>query len=347
MDGLRNTKRKRMLYLLAVFVMILITISPTATYAADHPLKLTVKHTFTTTSDSAYNMFTYRLTPLSPGNPMPAGSTADGYTFSIAGSDNVEIDMPDYAQPGIYRYELAQVIGEEKPGYTYDKQVYTIEVHVNEALGVDFIVFDDTQTKVADIAFENGYRARATDPNLMPDPPVMKTVSGNPSSNGTFTFKLTAQNASQPMPAGSVNGVKTIQIVGQGEGEFGTWSYDKEGVYYYKVSEVNAGEAGYTYDTSVYTITDKVSESNGQLVLSRVVTNNMNKQVTSCSFINKYTSEGTTPDKEGPKQGGAGPKTGDNMNITLYVTLLVLGGILTAGAAVCLIVGEKRKWSFR
>lgn len=97
------------------------------------------------------------------------------------------------------------------------------------------------------------------------DPPVKKTISGTPSEDGTFTFKLEAENKSNPMPDGSNDGVKLMTIMGAGEEDFGTWSYTEFGSYHYTVSEANNDESGYTYDTTVYTITDIVTDVGGQL----------------------------------------------------------------------------------
>jgi pilin isopeptide linkage protein len=183
----------------------------------------------------------------------------------------------------------------------------------------------------------------------MVDPPVVKTVSGDPAKASTFTFRLTADKPTNPMPAGSKDGVKDLQITGSGKGEFGTWSYTAEGTYYYTVSEVNTGEKGYTYDTTVYTITDAVKAVDGQLVVTRVVTNGANKQVTSLSFINTYTSgDGGNSDNGGNSNGGGkpgsdGPKMGDDTNFTLYIILFGLGGLLVIRTMVYLIVCRKRK----
>jgi pilin isopeptide linkage protein len=213
----------------------------------------------------------------------------------------------------------------------------------------------------------------------MVDPPVKKTVEGNPGADSIFTFKLTARNASSPMPAGSKGGSKIVYVKGAGSAEFGTWSYDEAGVYYYTVSELNTGEKGYAYDTVVYTITDSVKAVNGQLVLSRVVTNALNKQVMSLIFINKYTNPGApppippspldpnpaaegAPDSSSPPNPNEGdpmwgingdgspggkwrdgmPRTGDDGKPALYLAMLALGALLAIGAAMYLVVLRKR-----
>ena len=349
MSGILITKWKRALCAAIVLALALILAAPAAAFAAQNPLMITVKQAFTASSESVDATFTYRLKPLEAGWPMPEGSTEEGYTFTINGNDSVQLGPLDFSKQSICRYELFQVIGKEKQGYTYDKQIYTIEVWGSPEGRVEYIVNNRDGSKSEDIGFENSYDPLASDPKLMADPPVSKTVSGNPAKPGTFTFRLEARDPSSPMPQGSTNGVKTINITGSGKGEFGTWSYKKAGTYYYTVSEVNAGENGYTYDTAVYTITDTVKDGGGRLVLSRIVTNHANKQVTSLTFINKYSTLGG-PNGGGngaggnqAGQAGDGPKTGDDTNITLYIILIVIGGGVAAGAGIYLAASRKRR----
>jgi pilin isopeptide linkage protein len=131
-------------------------------------------------------------------------------------------------------------------------------------------------------------------------------------------------------------------ITGSGVSKFGTWSYKKAGTYFYKVSEVNTGEKGYTYDTTVYTITDTVTEANGKLVQSRVIVDNLNKRTESLNFKNKYNNG---PGGNGGNNGKGFhlPKTGDYTNIMLFTVLLVIGGAAAAGLTIYLAAGKKRK----
>jgi pilin isopeptide linkage protein len=344
MTEMIKTRYKRALYAVVLFVMILFITAPMTAYAADNPLKISVNQVFTASQDTVDNKFSYKLRPLMSGYPMPHGSSEDGYDFTIEGTNSVQIGPINYTKQGLYKYEIFQQIRAEKPGYSYDKRVYTVEVHVDSSLAADVIVNNQDNTKANKIEFMNNHGVLPSDPNLMVDPPVKKTVFGNPEKNSAFIFRLAAQSPLNPMPPGSVNGIKTITITGSGEGEFGTWSYDKEGVYYYVISEVNSGETGYTYDTAVYTITDSVRIENGRLAVSRIVTNDTNKQVASLVFNNKYNSGGVPgqgePKPDGPKIDG--PKTGDDSNMSLYSVLLLIGGTLVMGALVYLILLSNR-----
>ena len=333
MEMTRTRQTSKALCIAVVVAMLCMALPPLRAYAADNnPLVLTVSQVFDNTSSVATDdEFTYRLIPDQPNNPMPAGSTADGYTFIIKGTASKQLDLIAYPHAGLFSYTIAQVVTTEEGGYTYDRHVYSIDVQVDFYLDLSFVVYNMTREKTTVIEFRNEFRLTPTDPNLMVDALVIKTVSGSPSQNSTFTFRLTAQDSSNPMPSGSVSGVKEISITGSGTATFGSWSYEEVGVYYYTVFERNTGAAGYTYDTEIYTVTDTVTAVEGQLLLSRVITNSANRVVTSYSFINSYSP--ITP----------GPKTGDYLNISLYTGLLIVGGIAALGAIVFLATGNRRK----
>ena len=97
----------------------------------------------------------------------------------------------------------------------------------------------------------------------------------------------------------------------------------------------------------------QVKIKDGRLVLSRAVTNGLNKPVKSLTFINKYSADGKTgPDGQRPgdsKTGGLkeGPRTGDDFNPGLYIALLALGGALAAGGTVYLTASGRRKGGYK
>ncbi|MEA4938732.1 MAG: FctA domain-containing protein [Christensenella sp.] len=88
--------------------------------------------------------------------------------------------------------------------------------------------------------------------------PVYKVVSGIPATTETFTFRLTGLD-SAPMPAGSVNGVKSATIAGTGNTTFGTITYTAVGDFRYTISEVAGTSGNYAYDSTVYDLTVQVT----------------------------------------------------------------------------------------
>lgn len=327
---------------IAVFFLCLVCLFTAALSLTAHALidsaavTLCVDQTFTKNSTALglKSEFSYEFLPLKATNPMPAGSLGNIYTFKIDGTDVFYISPITFTETGVYQYQIKGVFPSSALGYTYDDQVYTITVYVRtpdqKNLIADIMLQKSDGSKVDGVKFEHIYTPLASKSELMVDPPVQKTVSGSPSKAGVFTFLLTAGNPENPMPAGSVNGVKTISIAGPGEKEFGTWTYTAEGTYYYTISEKNTGEAGYTYDSTVYTITDVVKDVNGWLAVSRTVTNGSNKQVQTCTFINKYS-----------KNGIDGPKTGDDAGNELYAILVRLGVIIAVGCILYLLSVRK------
>ena len=338
----------RLICVVAFAAMTMFIISPSPAQAASDPGTGTFIHIpveqifYNNSSIQPDDLFTYILEPVTPGSPMPAqvsktGRTdPDSFTFELTGNATIDIGPIVFDRPGVYTYELYHVIDTAQPGYTYHQHDYEIVVYVNSRLETGVVIQNiinesaPERSKMAAISFVHAFADLPSDPNLTVDPPVRKIVTGNPSVNSTFLFQLTAQDPSYPMPAGSINGVKTLTIIGSGEKDFGTWSYISEGVYRYTVSEVNTHIKGYTYDTTVYTITDTVKDTDGQLTVSRVVTNDANKPVTSLAFVNKYSASD-------------GPKMGDEGILTFAIMVFAIGIVLVIGATVYLIVTKKRK----
>jgi len=343
MSILEKIREKRFLvYILLACLFALVF--PQAVQAAPNEVTLVVEQVFTKPAASmAADTFTYTLTALQHGSPMPAGSNGNTCTFTISGTDTINIGPVTYGMNGIYSYEIKQTVVSAQIGYTCDRQVYTVEVYVTHTAGglqADVVVYSEKGLKVSTIAFENIYEPLASDPSIMVDPPVKKTVFGAPSVDGSFTFKLEAENKSNPMPTGSAEGVKLMTIVGPGEEDFGTWSYTKAGIYHYSISEVNNGEVGYSYDATVYTITDYVTDVGGQLEVVRTVTNAADKPVDSYDFINKYTS---VKGAGGPANRTKGAKTGDEAMTGLSQAMLFISGTVLMAYVVYLIMNRK-KW---
>ena len=337
----------------ALFICLMRLSAPAALAMRPGEAAFTVKQTFANTGafTPPGETFSYKLTPKAALNPMPAGSGPEGCAFAVTGTSDMQISIA-FTQAGRYAYELRHVTAPQ-PGYRYDQEIYTLEVFVGSDLAVTAVAHKSDGSKAPDIRYAHAYSANPlpSDPGAMADPPVVKTVSGSPSRSGVFTFRLTAGDPSNPMPQGSANGVKTLRITGAGRGEFGTWSYQREGTYFYTVSEVNTGESGYTYDSAVYTITDSVRDADGRLQVTRVVTNGTNKQVASLSFINTYTQGGRPAAPEGkpgqpgqPGQPGKpGPNTGDETRVALDIALFIAGGMAALGSICYLLVCKRRE----
>lgn len=299
-------------------------------------ITLTIRQEFTKpVASGAPGEFRYELTASEPGNPMPSGNTGGVYRFSMNNTDSITLGPISFTQAGRYHYEIRQTADSPKPGYSYDDNVYIITVDITPSLESTVVIKNAENLKVSFLTFQNRYAPRESLPAAMLDLPIKKTVSGLPEKDSEFAFKLEAMDKSNPMPSGSTDGKKTVTITGGGETSFGTWSYREAKTYYYTVSEINTGEAGYTYDTALYTITDCVEDVDGQLTLNRVVTNGSNKQVTAFSFINQYAPASGS--------GENSPQTGDTASIELYVILLCIGTAVFLSSLAYLLAGKRTR----
>ena len=329
-----------MMLALGLLVPMLLTsklFSPKVYAAEPREVMLSVKQTFISEEEITPlgEEFTYRLVPETSKAPMPVGSDLDGYTFTIVGTKEAEIGPLLFPQTGVYTYTLSCTTI-QKPGFNIEKQLYIVEIYVSMNGEEITIICKGDDNKVSEMAFRHSFGILPSDPSNMVDPPVKKTVRGNPSTASTFSFILVAENPSYPMPKGSENGVKVLTIIGASEAEFGTWSYSQAGTYKYTISEIDTKVPGYTYDETVYTITDVVTAENGQLVVVRTVRNNTDdKEVSALSFVNRYTSIEKPGSPNNPSQrpsspgsSGIGPKTGDFNNLTKGIIIFGLNFII-------------------
>ncbi|MDR2975431.1 MAG: hypothetical protein LBV00_12120 [Propionibacteriaceae bacterium] len=208
--------------------MILMGSIPSPAWAAGptHSVRLTVTQTFTTASTTADDTFTYRLTAVDPGHPMPMGGerlgafagsvlpatgpispispdrsartlvdsglstvgdpTVDGHVFTISGSRDVSIDPIAYDRAGVYEYTLAQVINPPRAGYIYDQRVYRVQVHVPDDPGQPAVVIA-RDSHPTGVKVERIQFDNSFDPAFGPDPPSQTDPPGPPIPPGPPT----------------------------------------------------------------------------------------------------------------------------------------------------------------
>lgn len=139
------------------------------------------------TTSKVEETFSYVLTPLETGNPMP-GQSVDRYSFTVKGSEEVKLEEIAFTGPGTYRYELKQTMESEKEGYTYDAEVYTVEIYVTSTsdggLMVNTVAYTGNEGKTDQISFENSYQKDA-----VPSPPGSVPKTGD-TGNLTLWFVL-------------------------------------------------------------------------------------------------------------------------------------------------------------
>ena len=173
-------------------------------------------------------------------------------------------------------------------------------------------------------------------------------------------MKAIGENAvDSPILQGENRDGRTVLITGAGTIDFGSWTYYKEGIYTYTVTETAGSDEHYSYDTTVYLVTDTVKDQNGQLTVERKITiSDSGETVTDIVFTNillkQYyymgeseteaeDNETTTASGGGVSSGGgssyggssgssaANPKTGDDTPVELWL-ILMLAALFMLGA---------------
>jgi pilin isopeptide linkage protein len=154
-----------------MLLLALIPVSVCAAGGGQNPSSFKVSQTFNDAGGAPDDTFMYRLKPVTADCPMPGGRVPDGFTFDIKGTASVDISSISYAQTGIFKYEISQVIASEKSGYTYDRRVYTIEAYVDSDLNVILIQKNGSGYKTSDISFTNSYYMTPAPPETETPPP--------------------------------------------------------------------------------------------------------------------------------------------------------------------------------
>jgi pilin isopeptide linkage protein/uncharacterized repeat protein (TIGR02543 family) len=210
-------------------------------------------------------------------------------------------------------------------GMTYDADK-TVRVSVSDAGDGTLNVAYDGKEDLTPPSFANTYSATPTKVRLS----AHKMLKGGKLANKQFNFELKGSDGTTITLTNNANG--TIALP--------KWTYNKSGTWTYTLSEIDDGAPGYTYDSTVYTITVTVVDD-GKGALDAVVSvNNGSKKVDAddISFKNVYDSNAEVTDSSKSSDGmfsvifsGSGvPHTGDLIaNIAiLLVVLMVIAGVV-------------------
>ena len=118
------------------------------------------------------------------------------------------------------------------------------------------------------------------------------TVSGAvPDIADTFSIKLSADDLSNPMPEGSLNGVSTMMINGAGSVTFPKIYFAKIGIHDYTIWQEPGSNIDCTYDMSVYHMKVFVTnaETGGLEITTVIYKNDETEKSPAIVFDNLYT----------------------------------------------------------
>lgn len=231
-----------------------------------------------------------------------------------------------YDKPGEHTYTVREVVpdGGMANGVTYDTREFSAHVSVTDN-GAGALEASVTYPD-GDIAFENAYTPAATTATIR----ATKRLEGAALSAGQFTFQLTDAETGEV--------VQTAPNAKDGSVTFllPYTAADAGKTFTYKVSEVDDGQAGVTYDGSSYTVTVQAEDDgHGQLVATV-------SSDEALAFTNRYdagnhggntpaANGGGSPDTPADKQL---PQTGDPLADTAVEATLAVAGLAVIAAAI-------------
>ena len=242
-------------------------------------LALPVNKTIQYVTPPTDKVFTFTLTAAG-GAPMPATDT-----LTIVGANQAAFGEITYTQAGAYAYSVKEEAGTDT-GYTYDAAEHAVVVTVVDNDGTLRATWTVNGESAEAVSFTNNYQPLPTELKL----PVSKSLTGQtPPENAQFTFEVSAATDGTPLPAST-----EATVVGAGSAQFGAIEFAGAGTYVYTVTERNTDAAGYTYDSTVYTVTVVVTDNDGQLEASWTAERQNGSSATEILFTNNYEPAATT-----------------------------------------------------
>lgn len=249
-------------------------------------------------------MFKFELTAKTDGAPMPANTVGGKATANVDATGRFAFEQVTFGKSHVnpdgtskaYKYELREVNG-GAAGVTYDTTVWHITVTVSLQDGD--VVLDVQNTRKGQeakpgetVSFSNSYKA---EPAVVNDfIHGTKTLMGRDSLDGEkFTFSLTQVSG----PEDGCTGFSATAEVTDAKDhvakgfDFGTATFTRAGTYVFKVREVAPAKpaGGMTYDGQTYTVTVKVADEGGKLVVqSTTYSDEAARDVKAATFINTY-----------------------------------------------------------
>ena len=194
----------------------------------------------------------------------------NGALVSTAKNDaagKITFPVITYTEAGKHTYTITEKAGTGDDGVAYDPNAYEVTVDVKDN-GEGKLVA--TVTGLDNLTFVNVYTPKPTKATIN----AKKELAGKNLEDNEFTFVVKEGTKVVGTAKNKADGTVTFNI-----------EYKEAGTHNYKLTEVNEGKDGYTYDNASYDVKVEVTDNGGQLE-AKVTGDNV-------TFTNKYNK----PDK--------------------------------------------------
>ena len=248
--------------------------------------------------------------------------SADDATFNCFDFSDL-LQTLTFDKIGVYSFRITEVVGNAE-NVDYDKSVNTFNIRVTDVdMDGKLEINTVTAAQNAQVTEVNGkYNVTVTFNNtftsVIPDPEdimvkidVDKTVKNTSvSSIGPAGFKFVLED--------TISGEKiALKSNENGDATFSLpfTSADVGKAFTYKLSEINSGIPGVTYDTNVYDISIAIALGENNKLNANVAINGHIVKNPVAKFVNIYHGESLDS-----------PQTGDNSNLTFSFILMIISG---------------------
>lgn len=170
------------------------------------------------------------------------------------------------------------------------------------------------------------------------------TLEGTlPDAAESYTIRITADAASNPMPNGQTGGSYDLTVTGAGTAAFPSISFDRLGIYTYTIKQVVGSNADCTYDSRAYQLTVSVinGEKGGLAVEVALREAGKDQKTDVVSFHNAYKVVDPTPTPTAKPTTAPGNITATG--VTDMWMYYIAGGVLLLIAASLIICSLRRK----
>ena len=155
--------------------------------ASSIAIEIPYTQVFTTNTASADASFEYQITATctaTPSCPLPSASAGNSEIFTVNGNTSDHLSIT-FETEGVYTYEV-RAVDAGKAGYTYDQNVYTIEVYIASIAGSPtqntLIIKNTSQRKVTELHLDPSYYEAIPEtsptPEATPVPPYFMVNTG-------------------------------------------------------------------------------------------------------------------------------------------------------------------------
>lgn len=251
------------------------------------------------TLDDIAGKFTFTITALTDGAPMPKSTTATNDAYGSVDFDNITFDLDllkdvdpaaDGSRSKTFKYKVTET--GSAAGVTNDSDAVigkTFTITLTDD-GKGHLSATKKPAQGPAFTFTNTYTVEELQSSITDQIKIDKKLTGRDLKESEFTFELLENGDVVATGSNDASGNVTFEKI----------TYTQPGQHTYTVREVNNGLGGVTYDDQLYTVyTQIIDQGNGKLKAGHQAVVQMDNEFApiegnEITFTNKYEAKGTT-----------------------------------------------------